>query len=197
MDIKIIGQIISVIAMTFNILSYQTKDSRSIISFQFFGTLFFSVSFFMLNAYVGAMLNVIGAVRALVYANRERWKINSAILIGVFSALFAVTYLLVFTVFGKPFNLFNAIVELLPVFSMVISTIAYGTKAKTFRILALVFSPMWLVYNIIVTSIGAIICETLCIISAIVALVRYAKEEKEDKQEASSTPQKEEDRENV
>jgi hypothetical protein len=43
--------------------------------------------------------------------------------------------------------------------------------------LALIYSPMWLAYNIVVFSIGAIISETLCIISAIVALIRYKRKE--------------------
>ena len=136
---EIIGQAIGIIAMAFNVLSYQTKNSKGIILFQLFGTLLFSINFFLIKAYVGAMLNVLGMLRALAYANKDKWKLNTTALLIVFSVLFASTYALIFTVFSKPFTLLNAIVELLPVFSMVLSTIAYGTKARTFRIFALIF----------------------------------------------------------
>ena len=175
MVIEIIGQAIGIVAMAFNVLSYQTKNSRSIIIFQLFGTLLFSINFFLIKAYVGAMLNVLGMLRALAYANKDKWKLNTTVLLVVFSLLFASTYILIFTIFDKPFTVFNAIIEILPVCSMILSTIAYGTKAKTFRIFALIFSPMWLVYNVIVFSVGAIICEALCIVSAFVALLRYRK----------------------
>ena len=177
MTTEIIGQAIGIVAMAFNVLSYQTKNSKSIILFQLVGTLLFSINFFLIKAYVGAMLNVLGMIRALAYANKDKLKLNTTVLLIVFSVLFASTYALIFTVFEKPFTLFNAIVEILPVCSMVLSTIAYGTEAKTFRIFALIFSPLWLVYNIIVFSIGAIICEALCIISAFVALLRYRKKQ--------------------
>ncbi len=175
MALQITGQAIGIVAMAINILSYQAKNSRSMILFQLFGTMLFSVNFFLINAYVGAMLNVLGMLRALAFAYKDKWKLNKTILTIVFCLLFVSTYPIVFTVFSKPFNLFNAIIELLPVSSMILSTFAYGMEAKKFRILALIYSPLWLVYNIAVFSIGAMICEALCIISAIVALIRFSK----------------------
>ncbi len=177
MGIFITGQVIGVIAMAFNILSYQAKNSKTIITFQLFGTMLFSVNFFLIGAYVGAMLNVLGMLRALAFAFKDKWKLNKTLLTIIFCALFISTYPIVFTVFNKPFTVFNAIIEVLPVISMLLSTFAYGMEAKKFRIFALIFSPLWLVYNVVVLSIGGIICEALCIISAIIALIRYKRKE--------------------
>ncbi len=176
MLLQIIGQIVGIIAMTFNILSYQAKSSKSIILFQLFGTMLFSINFFLIGAYVGAMLNVLGMFRALTFAFKEKWKINKIALTIIFCILFISTYPIIFTVFNKPFTVFNAIIEILPVISMILSTFAYGMNAKNLRLFALIYSPLWLIYNIVVLSIGAIICETLCIVSAIVALIRFAKQ---------------------
>ena len=159
--------------MAFNVLSFQAKNSKSIISFQFFGGMFFSINFFLIGSYIGAMLNLLGMFRALTFAFRDKWKINKTVLTIVFCALFIATYPIVFTVFNKPFTTFNAIIEILPVISMILSTLAYGMEATKLRIFALIYSPLWLVYNIVVFSIGAIICETLCIVSAFIALLRH------------------------
>ena len=45
--IEIIAQVISILAMAFNILSYQRKTQRGIITFQLFGSSLFAISFLM------------------------------------------------------------------------------------------------------------------------------------------------------
>lgn len=177
MILEIIGQAVGIVAMAFNVLSFQAKNSKGIILFQFFGGMFFSINFLLIGSYIGAMLNFLGMLRALFFAFRDKWHISKTLLTVVFCVLFVSTYPILFTVFSKPFSVFNAIIEIIPVCSMILSTFAYGVEAKKFRILALIYSPMWLAYNIVVFSIGAIISETLCIISAIVALIRYKRKE--------------------
>ena len=59
---EIIAQAIGVAAMVFNITSYQRRTPGGVIAFQLIGSTLFAVSFFMLGATVGALMNVIGAV---------------------------------------------------------------------------------------------------------------------------------------
>lgn len=60
--------------MAMNILSYQGKQPKTVIWIQFFGSLFFAVHFFALNAITGALLNLIGVLRAAIYANKDRLR---------------------------------------------------------------------------------------------------------------------------
>ena len=74
---------------------------------------------------------------------------------------------------GKTFNPANAIVEILPVIGMTATTFAFRCKtAKATRLLGLVSSPAWLIYNIVNFAIGAICCEVFSLISIIVGLIR-------------------------
>lgn len=73
-SIEIIAQIIGIIAMLFNILSYQGKKQRTVIILQFFGAALFSVNFLMLGATVGGILNIIAAVRAVIFTFKDKFK---------------------------------------------------------------------------------------------------------------------------
>ena len=72
---EIIAQIIGIIAMAFNILSYQQKKQRYIIAWQLLGTTLFTVNFFLLGAYTGALLNAVGIVRAIVFLYKEHHRL--------------------------------------------------------------------------------------------------------------------------
>jgi hypothetical protein len=65
-------------------------------------------------------------------------------------------------------------------------------SAKAVRILSLIGSPCWLVYNIVEGAIGAIICEIVCEISIIVGILRYdikrGKKGNESEPESSNEP---------
>ena len=67
-----IGQIISIIAMVIAILSYQAKRQRTFAGVQLVSTTLFAVSFLLLGATTGALLNFIAAVRALIYYNKQK-----------------------------------------------------------------------------------------------------------------------------
>ena len=170
----IIAQGIGIVAMLFNILSYQQKNSRGVIAMQLFGGALFSVSYIMLGVYVGGLLNILAALRGIVYSKREKFKANSRIWIYLFISLFVLSYILTFTVFGKPFTVGAAILELLPVLAMVCVTVSfYVNKAAFIRKMGLISTPCWLIYNICNFTIGAIICDSVSICSIIVGMLRH------------------------
>lgn len=186
-EIEIIAQIVSIAGMVANLLSYQQKAQKRIILFQFFASLLFSASFFMLGEYVGAILNLIGIARAIVFMYKEKTRATHiAWLIG-FSLAFASTYVLIFTVFGKEVNATNLIIQLLPVVAMIIATVSFRLSARDVRRLGLISSPLWLIYNIFCFSIGGICTEILNIISMIVGIVRLdVKRKKEPKSDENT-----------
>ncbi len=56
---EIAGEIVSVVAMSFTIISYQQKKQIRLVACQLVGSLLFSLSFFLLGAFVGGLLNFI------------------------------------------------------------------------------------------------------------------------------------------
>lgn len=169
----VIAQIIGIIAMVFNISSYQFKEQKRVIACQLIGSGLFSIHFFMLGAYIGGLLNAIALVRAIVFLRKDIFKTERIEWLIGFIVVYVLSYVLTFMVFGKEFNVLNAFIEVLPVVGMTAMTIAFRSKStKVTRLAGLVSSPSWLVYNIVNFAIGAICCEVFSLISIIVGLIR-------------------------
>ena len=175
MDIyEIIAQAIGIIAMAFNILSYQGKKQSTVILLQLFGGTFFAINFLMLGATVGSILNIIGAFRAIVFLFKDKLKTDRLPWFVGFVALYIIVYILNFTVFGKPVAAKNLIVEMLPVIGMVALNIGFRMKnASDVRKLGLISSPAWLIYNVMVGSWGAILCEVFTLGSILIGMIRH------------------------
>ena len=170
---EIAAQAVGIAAMAFNILSYQQKTRTRAIGFQFFGSALFAANYFMLGAMVGGILNLVGTIRAIVFINKEKLQAQRLPWLVGFTAVYLLSYILTFTVFGKELTLFNMIVEFLPVIGMTATTISFRlTDAKSIRRYGLISSPSWLVYNIVNFSIGAICCEVLSLGSILIGMLR-------------------------
>ncbi len=173
MDLQFIGQVVGIAAMAFNILSYQQKNQKTVIGFQFFGSVLFAVNFLMLGALVGGILNIIGIVRACVFMNKEKIHAEKPVWLWGFIAAYLVTYVLTFTLFGTPVTALNLLIEALPVIGMTAITLGFRmTDAKAVRRMGLISSPSWLVYNIANGSIGAICCEVITLGSILIGMFR-------------------------
>ena len=169
----ILAQAVGILAMVFNILSYQQKTRKMVISFQLCGATLFSINFFMLGAVVGGILNAVGIIRALVFLNKEKLHADRPVWLAGFASVYILSYVLTFTAFGKELTAFNIFIELLPVIGMVATTIGFRlTDAKSIRCYGLISSPSWLIYNIANLAIGAIICEVLSLCSIVIGMIR-------------------------
>lgn len=177
---ELIAQVIGIFAMIFNLLSYQQKTRNKAIIFQLFGTTLFTVNFLMLGAMVGGLMNLIGAVRAVIFINKEKLKADHIAWFIGFTVIYLVTYVLTFTVLDKEHTATNFILEFLPIIGMIATTHSYRlTDAKAIRKFGLISSPAWLIYNIANFSVGAIICEVLSLCSIIIGIVRLDREKKQ------------------
>ena len=177
----LIAEILSIFGMIFNSGSFLQKSKKGILIFQFFGALFFSVSFFMLNAPTGALLNIIAVVRAFIYANKEKFRADKKIWLWIFFVVYVLSYFAAFLIFDKEWSVKNCLVELLPVISMTVVTFSFSlTEAKHIRYFSLIGCPLWLIYNTLTPSpsIGGIICESLSIISSITGIFFHDRKKK-------------------
>ena len=174
--IEIIAQAIGIVAMLFNILSYQSKQQKWIIALQLCGGALFAVNFLLLGATVGGILNILAAVRAIVFLFKEKLKADRLPWLFGFVFLYIAVYVLNFTVLGKEPTPRNLIIEILPVIDMTALNIGFRLKnASDIRRCGLVSSPSWLIYNIASGSWGAIACEVMTLISIIIGMLRHDK----------------------
>ena len=170
---ELAAQIISIVAMAFNILSYQQKRAKGVIAMQFFGGSLFAVSFLMQGAYIGGILNIIGAVRAVLFYYKEKFKTDRIPWLVVFIGSYLAAYAATFLVFHKEPTAVNFLIECLPVIGMVATNLAFRYKeAAIIRRFGLVSSCCWLVYNVVALNIGAIACEVLSIGSIFIGMLR-------------------------
>lgn len=173
-EIEIIAQIIGIFAMVANCLSYQQKKDTTLFAFQLIGSTLFGINYLLLGALSGAILNVIAVVRAVVFIKKDKFNARHPAWLVAFISLYIISYVLIFTVFGKEPSAKNLIIELLPVLAMIIANISFRyADAKMVRRFGIFASPLWLTYNIANVAIGAIICETLNIFSIIIGMYRH------------------------
>ena len=172
--VETIAQIISILGMGVSFISFQQKKQSAMLALQVFSCLLFMASFFLLNAYVGAILNIIALIRAVLFLYKDKFKSEHiAWLIG-FVIVFIIIYVLTFTVFGTKPKPINFIIEILPIVGMTATHIGYRkNNTKSARRYGLISSPSWLIYNIYYMSIGAILGEIFNIISIVLGIIRH------------------------
>lgn len=178
---EIIAQIIGILAMIFNIVSYQGKKQSTVIALQLVGGTLFAINFLMLGAFVGGLLNIIAVVRAIVFLFKDKLKADRLPWFIFFISTYISVYILSFTVFGKEPTVKNLAIEVLPVIGMIALNVGFRLKnASDVRKLGLVSSPAWLIYNAFAGSIGAIICEAVTLVSIFVGMFRHDRKNSEE-----------------
>jgi len=174
------AQAVGVAAMFFFIFSYQQKNAKSIITWQMVGTLLFTVNFFLLEEYLGAILNFIGFVRAVLFLQKKKLLTDSIGWLIAFTAAYLGAYVLTFTVFGTEPTLPNFLLQCCHVLGMFFQHLGLRNEdTRKIRAFCLVGSVAWLIFNCVVFALGAMLCETFNIISILVAFARFRKKPQE------------------
>lgn len=160
---EIIAQALGLCGTVSYLISFQIKKNRDFLIFQCFGSLFFFFNYLLLGAYTGALLNLINIVRAIALAQGKKWH-RPAVLWGLQIAYCAVT---VFT--------FNGWLSLLTLPPQIVATLTmWSGNGKYIRYGQLfLVSPCWLTHNIVVMSIGGVICEICAITSTLISILRF------------------------
>ena len=176
--IEIIAQIIGYIATAIVLITFQFKTQKTIVIFQFFSTMLFTVHFYMLGLYAGALLNAVCAIRAIVFSQKDKKWAGHPIWIGVFKLLTFIAYGISVLFLKEDPTPLTYFIELIPVAGNVITTIGMRQEAKMCRRYTLCASPLWLSYNIIGHSQGGIITEVFSSISIIIGMIRLDRKKK-------------------
>lgn len=158
-----VGQIIGFIAMAIIVASYQQKSHKKILTFQMVSGLLFTVHYLLLGAYTGAVMNLLGAFRSLVYSNRSKKWASSVVWPIGFSIAFLVSGILTWD------NVFSVF----PLIGMLMSSVVlWIEQPKINRILSIPTSSCWLIYNIKTVSYPGIITEIFVLSSIIIGIIR-------------------------
>lgn len=172
MSVILIAQIIGISAMTITVLSMQCRSNRNFFICQELAGVLFMVSFAMLGAWGGAVMNLFGVIRPELL-RRENIAKSKITLIGLLVFLILCS-LAVVIIFNEKFYLC-----LLVLIAQSAGTFFMWTRnGRNIRLCQLfIVSPLWLMYNslIPVPSIGGILTELINIVSVALALIRFRK----------------------
>lgn len=170
--ITLIAQIIGIAAMILTVLSLQCRSNRNFFLCQEIAGILFGVSFFMLGAWGGALMNLYGIIRPEVL-RREKIARSKWVLAGLLLLLFLCSFV-IFLISEEKWYLL-----LLVTAAQAAGTVCMWIRSgKAIRLCQLfVVSPFWMTYNILipVPSVGGILTESINIISILIALIRYRK----------------------
>ncbi|MBQ3133642.1 MAG: YgjV family protein [Clostridia bacterium] len=174
------AQIIGIAAMAFNVLSFQGKTVKRVMLCQLTGETLFAVNYMMLGAFGGGLLNVVAAFRSLVFLNRQVCKADHPAWMWIFCGIYLLSYAATFLVFGTAPTPVNFLLELLPVIGMVAVTVSLRAgSAAAIRRYGVISAVSWLIYSIAAFSIGAMLCESLSLISIAIGMARHDRKREE------------------
>lgn len=162
--LDLLAQAIGFVATGFMFLSYQQNTTKRIIGVQIISGTLFCVHFLLLGAYGGAVANVLGILRNIVFFNREHAWAKSPFWLYGFCAAFVVSGLLTWQ------NLFSVF----PIIGMILGTLAlYSVNPKITRRVSLGCSSNWLIYNAVNRSLAGALNEIIAICSILIAMYKF------------------------
>ncbi len=159
------AQLVGIVALLINVLSYQFNERKKILTMQFFSGAFFTLHYFLLSAYAGAVSNLLSVLRALLFSYRGRYKWASHSALPV---IFVVVSLIstVFT-YQNPMSI-------VPTIAFTFNSVAlWSNRPIITRIFTIPNNSLFLVYNIANLSFSGIISDTFVLISLLVAFIRF------------------------
>lgn len=168
---EIIGQIAGIIAMIINILAVQFKKPQHLFICRMVSSLLWALNFLLLGSPTGAIINLVNIIRS-IFLLRERTSAKPFLYVTI--GLYVVTGLLT-----MDYQLsILLLIDILIIVGQVADSIGMWTKNfRNIRYCQLfAISPVWLVHNILVFSIGGIITEAFTMVSTLIAMYRYRKQ---------------------
>lgn len=159
----IIGQILGMIAIILGFISYQLKTQRQLLFMQTAVAVTFCIHFFLIGAYSGMAMNVVGIVRNLVYNKRSQKGSQTKLIPIIFVLIQCVMCLITWEAWYSVFVLFG----------LAINTYCMSfSNLQSLRKSIFITSPMVLTYDLFAGSIGGAIYESIVIVSSLVGVLR-------------------------
>ena len=164
--ITIIGQILGWLSALLTFISYQCKEHKKLVAVQVFSTLSICISYMLLGAWSGMLLNVICIIRNFIILLRDTkifsYRFWPYLVTGVMGVVGALSW--------------QGPMSLLVIFALMANTMfLFGSNAQKLRKSILVTSTMVATYNVYYTVWGGVMNEIIAIVSSIIGIYRFRK----------------------
>ena len=170
----IIPQIVGLLAVALFLMSYQMKRRGGIIAMNLTSRILYVVQYLLLGAISGAVLDILGSAASLIAGKRDAPFVKKHV-----RFIFILTNLVIVAA-GVTIAIINrSLLDLLPILGVLLHTGAFWlTRERVIRIVSLIGSPFWLVYNVASRAYGSALGDLLTMGSIVIALLKYRKSEK-------------------
>ena len=161
--------IIGILAVAAFLFSYQQKKRANIILFNVISRILYIIQYCLLGAFSGAVLDVLGTGSSIAAGQSERPRIRRFkwVILALVNAAIITAGLL----------LYENIFSLFPIVGVLLHTSAFWIKnERIIRIVSLLGSPFWFVYNLTSLAYGSAIGDILTMVSIIIAMIRYRRQ---------------------
>lgn len=159
MSVFAISQILVAIAIMFDLLSFQFKDRKRIVTCLFCAGILISTHFALLEQWTATSLMVIATIRYLTSIFSTSSKLMLAFATGSVIAT-VMTYSGITSILSGIASIFQ-------------TAAAFNKDDRRLRELMIIGTSFWLVHNYLVGSPTAVVMETLFICSNLVGYYRY------------------------
>ncbi len=155
---------VGVLGIIATITAFQCKGHYWILFWRSVSALIFVVQYFLLGAYTGVAMDFLGVARNFLFAELVRRGKRTWPWVLVFTGVFITAGALTWQGWASLFI----------IAAKLISNAGYGSK-NTFilRLMSLLTSVFWLIYNAYVFTLAGIACEGFAILSILVGIVRF------------------------
>jgi len=162
---NLLAQFFGLLALCSIVTAMQIKDkNRSLVAIGL-ANLFFAINFLLLEAYSGSVVCFLAVIQAIVFYtyNKKGKEIPKYIV-----ALFVIAILIagVYS-YSNIYSIFPLIASMLNIFGM------YTKNMKVFRIINLVISMSWIIYDIVSGAYTSLLSHLISLTSVIIAIIRY------------------------
>ena len=190
-------QLLGFVAIFVNIISVQFNSYKKIILLKAVGSFLFATQYFLLGAFSGMVMDIIGTIRNIVFTSVVQKNKSTKPYIILFSIItFMLGVSTIILTWDKSIEAVSkwtdnvsfatglaVFISILSIIAKLLSTIAYGiNNPHKIRMLNLPTSMSWVVYNVVVVSLAGVFNEILVISSIIIAEMRFKKDRKTQKE---------------
>lgn len=160
--IQFVAQLVGICGMISLFVMYQQSGRRKYLCFKLLSDILWAAHYFLLSAIGGAIPNLVGIVRELVFMNDNKKWANRKIWVPVFIVINATLAL----------SFANSLIHFVPICASALVTVSLSFKKTTnIRLLTIPISGSFLIYDIVVGSFAGALNETISLLSMISKLI--------------------------
>ncbi len=160
----IVGQVFGIIAIALGFASYQMRTQKQILVTLSATAIALAVHYGLIGAYPAMAMNIVNIFRNIVYNHRNNTGRQDKFTPILFAVIQAVMGILTW----------NAWYSVFVVAGIVINSYCMSfSNPQNVRKSLLVSTPLVLIYNVFVMSIGGVIFESFSLVSSVLGIIRH------------------------